>query len=407
MTLFEELRERGLIAQMTNEEKIQDLLDNQKVTFYVGFDPTADSLHIGHYLQLVIMSRMQRAGHNPIAILGGGTTMVGDPTGKSDMRKMLTQEDIQHNAECFKKQMGNLVQFGEGKAQMIDNGDWLLKLNYIDFLRDVGVHFSVNRMLTAECFKSRMERGLSFIEFNYMLMQSYDYLVLNEKYNCVLQMGGDDQWSNIINGADLIRRKTGREAYGMTFTLLTTSDGRKMGKTEKGAVWLDPDKTSPFEFFQYWRNIDDCDVVRCLKLLTFIPLEEIATFENLEGSELNRVKDLLAFEMTKMVHGEQHATDALAASKALFGAGADLSTMPSTQICDADFEDGAITILDLMTKCALTASKGEARRLIEQGGVSVNDEKIEDPLKSFTKEQITSGNFIIKKGKKTFHKVTL
>lgn len=407
MTLFEEFKARGLIAQMTNEEKLQDLLDNGKATFYVGYDPTADSLHIGHFLQLSIMSRMQKAGHIPIVLIGGGTTMVGDPTGKSDMRKMLSQEDIQSNAECFKVQMKNLIEFGENKAMMLDNAEWLLKLNYVDFLRDIGVHFSVNRMLTAECFKSRMERGLSFIEFNYMLMQSYDFLVLNEKYGCTLQMGGDDQWSNIINGADLIRRKTGREAYGMTFTLLTTSDGKKMGKTEKGAVWLDPNKTSPFEFYQYWRNVDDADVVRCMKLLTFIPVEQIITYENLQGSELNPIKDLLAFEMTKMVHGEQNAAEAQQASQALFGAGADLSNMPSTQLCSGDFENNSITILDLMVKAGLTSSKGEARRLVEQGGISVNDEKVSDCAKAFTTEEIQNGNFIIKKGKKTFHKITL
>ena len=407
MTLFEELQARGLIAQMTNEEKIRDMLDNQQVTFYVGFDPTADSLHVGHFLQLVVMSRMQRAGHRPIAILGGGTTMVGDPTGKTDMRRMLTQEDIQHNATCFKKQMRNLVEFGEDKALMVDNGEWLLKLNYIEFLRDVGVHFSVNRMLTAECFKSRMDKGLSFIEFNYMLMQSYDFVVLNEKYNCVLQMGGDDQWSNIINGADLIRRKSGREAYGMTFTLLTTSDGRKMGKTEKGAVWLDPEKTSPFEFFQYWRNVDDGDVVRCLKLLTFIPVEEIAQYENLEGSALNPVKELLAFEITKMVHGEQEAEKAREASKALFGAGPDSANVPATVLSAEDLQDGAIGLLDIMVKCGLTPSKGEGRRLVEQGGVLVDNEKITDASVKFTAQQLGGDGLMIKKGKKTFHKVTL
>ncbi|MBQ2865443.1 MAG: tyrosine--tRNA ligase [Clostridia bacterium] len=407
MTLFEELKARGLIAQMTHEDEIKDLLDNQKITFYIGFDPTADSLHVGHFLQLVVMSRFQKAGHRPIALLGGGTTMVGDPTGKTDMRKMLTKEDIAHNAECFKVQMRRLVDFGEGKAMMLNNADWLLKLNYIDFLRDVGVHFSVNRMLTAECFKTRLEKGLSFLEFNYMLMQSYDFYYLNHNYGCVLELGGDDQWSNIINGADLIRRVDKKPAYGMTFTLLTTSEGKKMGKTEKGAVWLDPNKTTPFEFFQYWRNIDDADVIKCMKLLTFIPLEEIAEFEKKEGSELNAVKERLAYEITSMVHGTEEADKALQASKALFGAGASDENMPTTALDAAAFTDGQITIIDLLVATKLAPSKGEARRLIQQGGVTVNDIKVTDFTQSYTADAIKADALIIKKGKKTFHKVTV
>jgi len=407
MTLFEELKARGLIAQMTHEDEIKDLLDNQKITFYIGFDPTADSLHVGHFLQLVVMSRFQKAGHRPIALLGGGTTMVGDPTGKTDMRKMLTKEDIAHNAECFKVQMRRLVDFGEGKAMMLNNADWLLKLNYIDFLRDVGVHFSVNRMLTAECFKTRLEKGLSFLEFNYMLMQSYDFYYLNHNYGCVLELGGDDQWSNIINGADLIRRVDKKPAYGMTFTLLTTSEGKKMGKTEKGAVWLDPNKTTPFEFFQYWRNIDDADVIKCMKLLTFIPLEEIAEFEKKEGSELNAVKERLAYEITSMVHGTEEADKALQASKALFGAGASDENMPTTALDASAFTDGQITIIDLLVATKLAPSKGEARRLIQQGGVTVNDVKVTDFTQSYTADAIKVDALIIKKGKKTFHKVTV
>ncbi len=407
MTLFEELKARGLIAQATHEDEIRDLIDNQSITFYVGFDPTANSLHVGHFLQLVVMARFQKAGHRPIALLGGGTTMVGDPTGKTDMRKMLTQDDIAHNATCFQKQMRGLVDFSEGKALMLNNADWLLKLNYIDFLRNVGVHFSVNRMLSAECFKSRLARGLSFLEFNYMLMQSYDFYVLHREYGCVLQLGGDDQWSNIINGADLIRRVDQKAAYGMTFTLLTTSEGKKMGKTEKGAVWLDPEKTSPFEFFQYWRNVDDADVVRCLKLLTFVPLEEIATFEALEGSALNPVKERLAFEITKMVHGEEAAQQALEAGRALFVGGADLDNVPNTALCADDFTDGQITAMELLLKTKLVPSKGEGRRLIEQGGMRVGEEKVSAPDQAFAMEAFAAGDFLIKKGKKTYHKVTI
>ena len=406
MTVFEELQARGLIAQTTNEEKIKDLIDNKKITFYIGFDPTADSLHVGHFLQLIVMSRLQKAGHRPIAILGGGTTMVGDPTGKTDMRKMLSVEDITHNAECFKTQMSGLVDFSDGKALMINNADWLLKLNYIEFLREIGVHFSVNRMLTAECFKSRLEKGLSFIEFNYMLMQSYDFLKLNTDYNCVMELGGDDQWSNIINGADLIRRVSGNEAYGMTFTLLTNSDGKKMGKTEKGAVWLDPEKTSPYEFYQYWRNIADSDVIRCLKLLTFIELSEIDEMAK-EGYNINLAKERLAFEVTKMVHGENEAGNAQTAAKALFSGGVDDSNMPTTSLLDEDFENGSINVLDLLIKCNLVPSKGEGKRLIEQGGLEINKEKITKFSDMVSKSDFKDNKIIIKKGKKTYHKVLL
>ena len=404
MTLFEELSARGLIAQMTHEDEIRDLLDNQKMTFYIGFDPTADSLHVGHFLQLTVMSRLQKAGHRPIALLGCGTTMVGDPTGKSDMRKMLSLEDIMHNAERFRYQMRRLVDFSDGKALMLNNADWLLGLNYIDFLREVGVHFTVNRMLAAECFKSRYERGLSFLEFNYMIMQSYDFLMLNRQQNCIMQMGGDDQWSNIINGVELIRRIDQKSAYGMTFTLLTTSEGKKMGKTEKGAVWLDPGKTSPFDFFQYWRNIEDADVIRCMKLLTFIPLEEIAQFEKLTGSELNQAKERLALEITTMVHGADEAQKALEAGRSLFGTGGGNMDAPSTTLAASDFEDGQISVLDLLIKTKLVPSKGEGRRLIEQGGLIADEQKITSASLTFTQLQVRQG-ILLKKGKKTFHRV--
>ena len=365
-TVFEELKERGLIAQCTNEEKVKDLLDNHQTTFYIGFDATADSLHVGHFLQLVVMSRLQKAGHHPIALIGGGTTMIGDPTGKTDMRKMLTLEQINYNAECFRKQMRRLVDFNDGKATMVNNADWILKFNYMDFLREVGVHFSVNRMLTAECFKSRLEgKGLSFIEFNYMLLQSYDFLHLYRTMDCHLELGGDDQWSNIINGADLIRRVDGKDdAYGLTFTLLTTSEGKKMGKTEKGAVWLDPEKTSPYEFFQYWRNIADSDVIRVMKMLTFMTLEEIAEYEKLEGADLNKAKEKLAYEITSMVHGKEEADKALEAARAIFAGGASSQNMPSTQLTEVDFTDGAISAVDLLVKTGLVPSKGEGRRVI-------------------------------------------
>ena len=404
MNVYDELKARGMIAQTTHEEKIRELLNNEKITFYIGFDPTADSLHVGHFLQLMVMAHMQKAGHRPIAILGSGTAMVGDPTGKTDMRKMMTQETILHNAECFKKQMRNLVDFTDGKALMLNNGDWLLKLNYIEFLRDIGVHFSVNRMLTAECFKSRLERGLSFIEFNYMLMQSYDFLKLYQDYGCIMELGGDDQWSNIIGGIELVRRALGKDVYGMTFNLLTTSDGRKMGKTEKGAVWLDPKKTSPYEFFQYWRNIDDADVIRCMKMLTFVSVEEIEEMAKLEGSQLNSVKERLAYEVTKIIHGQEQADKALQAAKALFGAGVDTENMPSTEIAADLFIDNAVSVIDLLVATGLVTSKGQARRLIEQGGITVDDEKIKDFNETISIDKFDKGYVVIRKGKKVFHK---
>ncbi|BCI60496.1 tyrosine--tRNA ligase [Solibaculum mannosilyticum] len=404
MGVFEELKERGLIAQMTHEEPIKDLLDNQKITFYIGFDPTADSLHVGHFLQMVVMAHMQKAGHRPIVLLGGGTGMVGDPTGKTDMRKMMTQETVDYHVSCFKKQMERFIDFSDGKALMVNNGDWLLDLNYVDFLRNVGVHFSVNRMLTAECFKTRLVKGLSFLEFNYMLMQSYDFLKLYEEYNCVMELGGDDQWSNILGGIELIRRAKGKDAYGMTFTLLTTSDGRKMGKTEGGAVWLDPEKTSPYDFYQYWRNVDDADVIRCLKMLTFVPLDQIKPMEQWSGSQLNQAKEILAFEVTKMIHGEEEAQKAQDAARALFGAGASVDDMPSTQLEESDFTDGAIGIIDLLTRTGLVSSRGEARRLIDQGGISVDDQKASSVSDTIPVSQFEKGYVIVKKGKKVFHK---
>ena len=408
MGVYDELKARGLIAQTTNEEKIRDLLNNDKITFYIGFDPTADSLHVGHFVQIMVMSWMQKAGHVPIALFGGGTGMIGDPSGKTDMRKMLTKETIDHNIACFQKQMSRLIDFSEGKAIMANNGDWLLNLNYIDFLREVGVHFSVNRMLAAECYKQRLERGLSFFELNYMLMQSYDFLELNHRHNCVMELGGDDQWSNIIGGVELLRRKEAKEVYGMTFTLLTTSEGKKMGKTEKGAVWLDPEKTSPFEFYQYWRNVDDADVIRCLKILTFLPLEEINELEKLEGGELNKAKEILAYEVTKLIHGEEEAKKAQEGARALFGKGANTDNMPSTAITEADFTDGEIGVLDLMVKTKLAPPRAEGRRLIEQGGVAVDDVKVPSISAKLSLEKDFEKKYvIIKKGKKVFHKVTL
>ncbi len=406
MTVFEELKERGLIAQMTNEEKIKDLLENNKVRFYIGFDPTADSLHVGHFLQMVVMRHMQKAGHTPIALFGGGTGMVGDPSGRTDMRQMMTVETIAHNVDCFVKQMEKFIDFSDGKAIAVNNADWLMKLNYIDFLREVGVHFSVNRMLTAECFKTRLEKGLSFIEFNYMLMQGYDFYHLNQEYDCKLELGGDDQWSNIIGGVELCRRKAGEEVYGMTFTLLTTSEGKKMGKTVGGAVWLDPAKTSPYDFFQYWRNVDDADVIKCVKLLTFIPLDEIKEMEKLEGAQLNAVKERLAYELTTMVHGKEEADKCLEAAKALFAGGADDKNMPTTTFSDEDFVDGKIGLLTAMVKSKLAPSNKEARRLIEQGGISINDEKVADTKFELSKDMISEG-IIIKKGKKTYHKFVI
>ena len=404
MSVFTELEQRGLIAQMTHPEEIKNLLENEKIHFYIGFDPTADSLHVGHFLQMVVMAHMQKAGHVPIALMGGGTGMVGDPSGRTDMRSMMTVETIAHNVACFKKQMGKVLDFSDGKAIMVNNADWLMDLQYIPFLREVGVHFSVNRMLTAECFKSRLEKGLSFIEFNYMLMQSYDFLMLNENYNCVMQLGGDDQWSNIIGGIELVRRSRSKEVYGMTFTLLTTSEGKKMGKTQSGAVWLDPEKTPPYEFYQYWRNVDDADVIKCMKLLTFVPLAEIAELEKLEGSELNRAKEILAFELTKMVHGDDEAAKAQEAARAIFSKGVSSENMPSTVISAAKISEG-MSVLDVMLEAGLIESKSEGRRLVQQGGVSVNDAKVTDPNLTVTDDMFEGGEMIIKKGKKVFHKI--
>lgn len=406
MGVFEELKARGMIAQITNEEKVKDLLENQQIKFYIGFDPTADSLHVGHYVQIMVMAHMQRAGHTPIALFGGGTGMVGDPSGKTDMRKMLTPEEIDYNISRFQQQMSRLLDFSDDKAIMVNNADWLTNLNYIQFLREIGVHFSVNKMLSYECYKQRLERGLSFFELNYMLMQSYDFLCLYRKYGCVLELGGDDQWSNIIGGVELVRKCEQKESYGMTFTLLQTSDGRKMGKTEKGALWLDPEKTSPYEFYQYWRNIDDADVIKCMKLLTFMPLEEIAKYEKLEGSEINAAKEVLAFEVTKLIHGEEEAAKAQSAAKALFAGGSDTSNMPTTALGEEAFDGGEIAVLDMMLKAGMIKSKGEGRRLIDQGGVMINDRKVEGALSAVTKSEF-SNEIIIKKGKKTYHKFTL
>ncbi|MBR5486300.1 MAG: tyrosine--tRNA ligase [Oscillospiraceae bacterium] len=405
MTVFQELERRGLIAQMTHPEKIKHKLENEQVTFYIGFDATADSLHVGHFLQLMVINHMIKAGHRPILLLGTGTTMVGDPTGKTDMRKMLTVEEINYNADRFLEQMGRLVDLD--KVIVARNGDWLLKLNYVELLRDVGVHFSVNQMLTAECFKSRLERGLSFIEFNYMIMQSYDFLKLYQMHNCTMELGGNDQWANILGGVDLVRRVEGEEVCGMTFKLLTTKDGRKMGKTEGGAVWLDAEKYSPYDFFQYWRNVDDADVINCLKLLTFVPIEEIEAMEAWEGSQLNAAKERLAYEVTKFVHGQENADKAIAAAKALFGGAADMSNMPATVLTEDDLTDGAITVIDAMMKAELVKSKSDARTVIKQGGVLVNDEKVTEFTAVITKEQLSGDGVIIKKGKKVFHKVSL
>ncbi|MEG0894389.1 MAG: tyrosine--tRNA ligase [Oscillospiraceae bacterium] len=407
MTVFEELKRRGLIAQATHEDEIEKLLNNEKVTFYIGFDATADSLHVGHFLQLVVMRHLQKAGHRPVALLGTGTTMIGDPTGKTDMRKMLTPEEINHNAECFRRQMSKFVDFSDDKALIVRNGDWLLNMNYMQFLRDVGIHFSVNRMLTAECFKARLEKGLSFLEFNYMLMQSYDFLHLSRDLGCKLELGGDDQWSNILGGVDLVRRVEDKQVYGMTFTLLTTREGKKMGKTEKGALWLDPEKTSPYEFFQYWRNINDADVINCLKLITFVPIEEIEEMEHLDGSQLNPVKERLAYEVTKMVHGEEEANKALEAARNIFSANSTSENMPTTEIGDEEFTDGNVGILSLLVKANLAPSNAEARRLVNGGGIAVNDEKVLEPTFKIAKTEFKDGFIIIKKGKKIFHKITI
>ncbi len=407
MGVYEELKQRGFIAQLTNEEKIKDLLNNNKITFYIGFDPTADSLHVGHFVQVMVMAHMQRAGHIPIALFGGGTGMVGDPSGKTDMRKMLTVDEINHNIYCFKKQMSSLVNFDEGKAIMVNNADWLMNLNYIEFLRDVGVHFSVNRMLAAECYKQRMEKGLTFFELNYMIMQSYDFLMLHEKHNCIMELGGDDQWSNIIGGVELVRRTKQKEVYGMTFALLTNSEGKKMGKTESGAIWLDPEKTSPYDFYQYWRNTDDKDVIKCLNLLTFLPVEEIKELEKLDGSDINKAKEILAYEVTKLIHGKENADKAQNTAKALFSKGTNSEDMPCSEIDISQFENNEISVISLLTISKLAVSTSEARRLIKQGGVSVDGNKIADIATCINISQFEKGYIIIKKGKKIYYRVNL
>ena len=406
MGVYEELQARGLIAQVTNEEEIRKMVNEGKAVFYIGFDPTADSLHVGHFMALCLMKRLQMAGNKPIALIGGGTGMVGDPSGRTDMRTMMTVETIQHNCDCFKKQMSRFIDFSEGKAMMVNNAEWLMNLNYIDFLREIGPHFSVNNMLRAECYKQRMEKGLSFLEFNYMLMQSYDFYELFQRYGCNMQFGGDDQWSNMLGGTELIRRKLGKDAYAMTITLLTDSQGKKMGKTAGNAVWLDPNKTSPFEFYQYWRNVGDADVMKCIRMLTFLPLEQIDEMSTWKDQRLNEAKEILAYELTKMVHGEEEAEKAQNAARALFSGAADTEHMPSTQLTEADLTDGSIGILTLMVKAGLAASNGEARRLVVQGGVLVDGEKVAAPTVSFTADQLKNG-IVIKKGKKIYHKVTL
>ncbi len=406
MGVYEDLKARGLIAQVTDEEQVRELVNSGKAVFYIGFDPTADSLHVGHFMALTLMKRLQEAGNKPIALIGGGTGMIGDPSGRTDMRQMLTKETIQHNCDCFKKQMSKFIDFSDGKALMVNNADWLLDLNYVELLREVGACFSVNRMLSFECYKQRMERGLSFLEFNYMIMQSYDFYALYQKYGCNLQFGGDDQWSNMIGGMELIRRKLNGNANAMTITLLLNSEGKKMGKTQKGAVWLDPEKTSPYEFYQYWRNVDDSDVIKCMKLLTFLPIEEIAEYEKFEGAELNKAKDVLAFELTKLVHGEEEAQKAREASLALFAGGADNSNMPCTVLEESDFVEGSVAVLDMMLKAGMIKSKGEGRRLIQQGGVTLNDEKVTDVYAALAKADFDN-DVIIKKGKKVFRKFSL
>ena len=406
MTVFEELKARGLLAQLTDEEEIRELINNGKATFYIGFDPTADSLHVGHFMALCLMKRMQMAGNRPIALIGGGTAMIGDPSGRSDMRQMMTPETIRHNCECFKKQMSRFIDFSDGKALMVNNADWLLDLNYVEVLREVGACFSVNRMLTAECYKQRMAKGLSFLEFNYMIMQSYDFYMLYQKYGCNMQFGGDDQWSNMLGGTELIRRKLGKDAYAMTITLLLNSEGKKMGKTQKGAVWLDPNKTSPFEFYQYWRNVADADVMKCLKMLTFLPIEQILEMEHWEGSQLNTAKEILAYELTALVHGKEEAEKAQAGAKALFGGGAD-AEIPTAVLTEADLLDGSIDIMGLLVKAGLCASRSEARRAVEQGGVSVNGEKVTDIRKLFAGENLSGDGITLKRGKKSFKKIVL
>lgn len=406
MTIFDELKARGLLAQLTDEEEIKELINNGKATFYIGFDPTADSLHVGHFMALCLMKRLQMAGNKPIALLGGGTGMIGDPSGRSDMRSMMTKETIQHNCDCFKKQMSRFIDFSEGKAMMVNNAEWLLDLNYIEFLREIGPHFSVNNMLRAECYKQRMEKGLSFLEFNYMLMQSYDFYELFQRYGCNMQFGGDDQWSNMLGGTELIRRKLGKDAYAMTITLLLNSEGKKMGKTQKGAVWLDPNKTSPFEFYQYWRNVADADVLKCLRMLTFLPIEQIDEMDRWEGSELNRAKEILAFELTKLVHGDEEAEKAQESARALFSSGV-AAQMPTTELFEEDFTDGNIDLISVLCKSGLVQTRSEGRRAIEQGGVTLGEEKITDVKASFGKDTFAGEGIVLKRGKKNFRKLIL
>ena len=407
MTIYDELKARGLIAQVTDEEEIKELINNGKATFYIGFDPTADSLHVGHFMALCLMKRLQQAGNRPIALVGGGTGMIGDPSGRTDMRTMMTPETIQHNCDCFKKQMSKFIDFSEGKALMLNNADWLMKLNYVELLREVGACFSVNNMLRAECYKQRMEKGLSFLEFNYMIMQSYDFYHMFQTVGCNMQCGGDDQWSNMLGGTELIRRKLGKDAYAMTITLLLTSEGKKMGKTQSGAVWLDPEKTTPYDFYQYWRNVGDADVLKCLRMLTFLPLEQIDEMAEWEGAKLNEAKDILAYELTKLVHGEEEAEKARQAARALFGGGANAQDMPTTELTGDDLGSGEINVLNLLVRCGLCASKGEARRLVQQGGITVGDKKVDSIDASFGCQEFTGDGLIIRKGKKVFHRAVL
>ena len=406
MTIFDELKARGLLAQLTDEEEIKELINNGKATFYIGFDPTADSLHVGHFMALCLMKRLQMAGNKPIALIGGGTAMVGDPSGRSDMRTMMTVETIQHNSDCFKKQMSRFIDFSEGKALMVNNAEWLMSLNYIEFLREVGPHFSVNNMLRAECYKQRMEKGLSFLEFNYMIMQSYDFYELFQKYGCNMQFGGDDQWSNMLGGTELIRRKLGKDAYAMTITLLLNSEGKKMGKTQKGAVWLDPNKTSPFEFYQYWRNVADADVLKCLRMLTFLPLEQIDEMDKWEGSQLNQAKEILAYELTNLVHGEEEAKKAKESARALFSSGV-AADMPTSELTEDDFTDGTIDLISVLCKAGLVTTRSEGRRAIEQGGVTLDSDKVTDVKAAFSKDTFAGEGVIVKRGKKNFRKVIL
>ncbi|MCR5032660.1 MAG: tyrosine--tRNA ligase [Lachnospiraceae bacterium] len=405
MQIFEELQARGLLAQLTDEEEIRELVNNGKATFYIGFDPTADSLHVGHFMALCLMKRLQQAGNKPIALVGGGTAMIGDPSGRTDMRSMMTTDMIDHNCECFKKQMSKFIDFSEGKAMLVNNAEWLRDLNYIEFIRDIGAHFSVNNMLRAECYKQRMEKGLSFLEFNYMIMQSYDFLSLYERYGCNMQFGGDDQWSNMLGGTELIRKKLGKDAYAMTITLLLNSEGKKMGKTQKGAVWLDPNKTSPFEFYQYWRNIADADVLKCIRMLTFLPMEQIDEMDKWEGSQLNQAKEILAYELTKLVHSEEEAGKAQEAAKALFGGGASGAEVPTAKLDDGAFTDNSIDIISLLVATGLVPSRSEGRRAVEQGGVTVNDEKVTDLKQTFAREQFDGDGLLVRKGKKSFKKI--